>query len=150
MAEQQQEVDGGAAARRSGAGVGLSVEQGKQSFWRLERPWTSGARCHREEARPLWRVERVMVGLDHVEEAVAERAGGAGRGHTRAHRGTREVGGHRRKLARGHGEEAEALGTAAADVILEHPSRRMRQGHTQAAGMDSVGGDAGQQATCGA
>ena len=68
-------------------------------------------------------------------------------GHTRAQRGTREAGGEarrQRKLARGHGEEAEALQTAAAGVIWEHPSRRTRQGHTQAAGMESVGGDAGQ------
>ena len=101
------------------------MEQGKQSFFRLERPWTSGARCHREEARPLWRVERVVVGLDHVEEAVAERAGGAGRGHTRAQRGTREAGGEarrRRELARGHGEEAvEKGGTGAGGV---EPRRR--------------------------
>ena len=54
------------------------------------------------------------------------------------------------KLARGHGEEAEALRTIAAGMILEHPSQRMRQGHTQAAGMESVGGDAGQQASGGA
>ena len=46
------------------------------------------------------------------------RASGGWRGH-----------GDRGSLRGGHVEEAEALRTAALGAILEHPSRRTRQGH---------------------
>ena len=49
---QQQGVDGGATREEQQQdkvdGIGLGPEQRRRSFWRLERPWASGARCHRE------------------------------------------------------------------------------------------------------
>ena len=49
---QQRGVDGGATREEQQQdkvdGIGLGPEQRRRSFWRLERPWASDARCHRE------------------------------------------------------------------------------------------------------
>nr|XP_020197646.1 uncharacterized PE-PGRS family protein PE_PGRS20-like [Aegilops tauschii subsp. strangulata] len=92
--------------------------------------------------------EEVGDGSSRLDPGWRRTGGGSRRAGGGGARGCKAVGTRRPEGRRGMA--LGAMGGKAWGVILEHPSRRMRQGHTQAAGMDNVGGDAGQQASGGA